>query len=83
MKYPALVHKDEKSAFGVTIPDFPGCFTAGDTLDQALANVQEAVNLYLEGETFKPPEPSNIQDLIRDQEPGGSWFFVDINFGDL
>jgi predicted RNase H-like HicB family nuclease/uncharacterized protein (DUF1778 family) len=48
MLFPVVVHKDPRSAFGVTIPDIPGCFTAGATLDEALRNVQEAVELHLE-----------------------------------
>ena len=28
--YPVIIHKDRKSAFGVTVPDLPGCFSAGD-----------------------------------------------------
>ncbi len=43
-----LVHKDEGSAFGVTFPDLPGCFSAADRLDDILANAIEAVGLYLD-----------------------------------
>ena len=32
--YPVVIHKDKKSAFGVTVPDLPGCFSAGATLDE-------------------------------------------------
>lgn len=31
MKYPIAIHKDKNSCYGVTIPDLPGCFSAGDT----------------------------------------------------
>jgi len=34
--YPVVIHKDRKSVFGVIIPDLPGCFSAGATLDEAL-----------------------------------------------
>lgn len=44
----AIIHKDEDSSYGVTVPDLPGCFSAGDTLDEALQNTSEAVELYLE-----------------------------------
>jgi len=43
-----LVHKDAESAFGVTFPDLPSCFSAADGLDNVLANAIEAVALYLE-----------------------------------
>jgi len=35
-------------AVGIWFPDLPGCFSAGDTLDEALANAPEAVALWLE-----------------------------------
>jgi predicted RNase H-like HicB family nuclease len=35
-------------AIGVWFPDLPGCFSAGDTLDEALSNAPEAVALWLE-----------------------------------
>jgi predicted RNase H-like HicB family nuclease len=57
--YPVVIHKDKKSAFGVTIPDLPGCFSAGATLDEALRNVQEAVEVHLHGEDIAP-EPSGL-----------------------
>lgn len=39
---------DAKHAFGVQVPDLPGCFSAGDTFADALANAQEAVLLHLD-----------------------------------
>jgi hypothetical protein len=38
----------ETTAFGIVIPDLPGCFSAGDTLDEALDNACEAIELYYE-----------------------------------
>lgn len=35
----------EKHAFGVVVPDLPGCFSAGDTLDEAIDNTQKAIEL--------------------------------------
>ena len=57
--YPVIIHKDRKSAFGVTVPDLPGCFSAGATLDEALRNVQEAVEVHLYGEDIAP-EPTEV-----------------------
>lgn len=57
--YPVIIHKDKASAFGVTIPDLPGCFSAGDSLEDALRNVQEAVEVHLHGEDIAP-EPSTL-----------------------
>ncbi len=49
MLYPIVIHKDPESTFGVTVPDLPGCFSAGDTLDEALRMSQEAIELHIEG----------------------------------
>ena len=50
MRYLAIVHHDRpEGPFGVTVPDLPGCFSAGDTLADALENAQEAIALHVEG----------------------------------
>ena len=49
MKYPVVIHKDENSDYGVTFPDLPGCFSAGDTIEEALVNAQEAAECHIEG----------------------------------
>jgi predicted RNase H-like HicB family nuclease len=47
MRYPIAVETgDAKHAFGVVVPDLPGCFSAGDTLDEALTNSREAILLH-------------------------------------
>lgn len=43
--YPIVIHKDPDSAYGVTVPDVPGCFTAGDTLEDALRQARKAIEL--------------------------------------
>ena len=49
MRYPIAIELgDKKHAFGVVVPDLPGCFSAGDTLDEAIDNAKEAVELWLE-----------------------------------
>jgi predicted RNase H-like HicB family nuclease len=79
MLFPVVVHKDRRSAFGVTIPDLPGCFTAGDTLDEALRNVQEAVETYLHGET-DVPVASPLDRWTRDPDfADGLFALVDVN----
>jgi predicted RNase H-like HicB family nuclease len=37
-----------KSAFGLVVPDVPGCFSAGDTVEQAFDNAREAIGSHLE-----------------------------------
>ena len=36
------------TSFGVVVPDLPGCFSAGDTLDEAVSNAHEAIDLWCE-----------------------------------
>lgn len=33
--YPIIIHNDKDSDYGVTVPDLPGCFSAGTTPDEA------------------------------------------------
>jgi predicted RNase H-like HicB family nuclease len=49
MKYLVVIHKDSDSNYGVTVPDLPGCFSAGTSLNDALDNVVEAINLHVQG----------------------------------
>lgn len=48
MKYPLALHTDDGVKYGVTVPDIPGCFSAGDTLDEAIENAVEAIEGHLE-----------------------------------
>lgn len=54
--YIALVEKDPDSAFGVTFPDVPGCFSAADDAEDIVANAIEALRLWAEDQSL--PEPS-------------------------
>lgn len=69
MHYIAYLHKTRKSDYGVSFPDFPGCITAGRTLEEARHMAAEALALHVEGlledgETL--PEPSALDSLVRD-----------------
>lgn len=44
----AIEPDDADHAFGVVVPDLPGCFSAGDTLDEALVNAREAIEVWCE-----------------------------------
>lgn len=49
MRYPIAIEiGSDETAFGVVVPDLPGCFSAGDTLDEAVANAAEAIALWVE-----------------------------------
>ena len=49
MYFPVVLHTDDGNHFGVTVPDLPGCFSGGDTVEDALASAAEAIELHLEG----------------------------------
>jgi predicted RNase H-like HicB family nuclease len=69
--YIALLRKDEASDYGVDFPDFPGCVTAGHTLDEARRMAAEALALHVEGmaEDGEPiPEPSALDAVMSDPE---------------
>ncbi|HEX2137110.1 MAG TPA: type II toxin-antitoxin system HicB family antitoxin [Microvirga sp.] len=69
--YVAIVEEEEGKAVGVWFPDLPGCFSAGDTLDEALTNAREALSLYAEaiaGEPTRMPPPRTLTALKADPE---------------
>ena len=47
--YIALIHKEPASDYGVSFPDFPGCVTAGATLDEARRGAVEALAFHIDG----------------------------------
>ena len=48
MNYAIAIEHEPGKAYGVQVPDLPGCFSAGDTLDEAIANAAEAVAFHIE-----------------------------------
>lgn len=84
MLYPIAVEKgDESQAFGVTVPDIPGCFSAGDTMTEALENVKEAIAAHLEllaEDGDEIPLAQTIDDHIGNEDyQGYIWAVVDID----
>jgi len=67
--YIALLRKQADSDFGVEFPDFPGCITAGTTLENARHMAAEALLLHVEGlvEDGDPiPESSGLDEILTD-----------------
>jgi predicted RNase H-like HicB family nuclease len=88
VRYPIAIEVgDKKHAYGVVVPDLPGCFSAGDTLEEALSNAQEAILLHLEGllddqQAF--PVPSPLAGLQRKRDfKGWTWAVVDVDLSEL
>lgn len=69
--YIGLIHKEAESDFGISFPDFPGCVSAGSTLDEALAMGREALEGHIEAmtEAGEPiPVPSDVDAVMEDPE---------------
>ena len=65
--YIAVVHKDAKSDFGVSFPDFPGCITAGSSIDEAKDMAHDALSLHIKGmmeDGENIPAPSKLEDIM-------------------
>ena len=70
MQYIAYLHKEKKSDYGVSFHDFPGCVTAGRTLEEAHRLAAAALRIHIEGmlEDGEPiPEPSTLDQLAEDR----------------
>lgn len=82
MLYPVIIHKEECSDYGVIVPDFPGVFSGGETLEAALANVQDAIETFYEGEEGATlPQPSRLETTLASEDAqGGAVVLVDVNF---
>ncbi|MEI6270433.1 MAG: type II toxin-antitoxin system HicB family antitoxin [Methylococcaceae bacterium] len=78
----AIEPGDDDHSFGVVVPDLPGCFSAGDTLDEAFENAKEAIDLWCEtviedGEMV----PSGNSLAFHQADPefaGWVWSIVDV-----
>jgi predicted RNase H-like HicB family nuclease len=87
MKYPVYMQKDSESDYGVTVPDLPGCFSAGNSVEEALDNAEEAILTHIEGllidkETI--PAPTPIEALKKgNKSTGFIWGIVSVDIGKL
>lgn len=69
--YIALLRKEPSSDFGVDFPDFPGCVTAGKTLEEARTMAAEALEFHIEGmlkDRESIPDPSSLDTIMSDPE---------------
>lgn len=75
MRYPVMIEAgSETTAWGVVVPDLPGCFSAGDTLDEAMAAAEEAAAAWIDATLDagrEIPRPSSVQDAVAKGDFGG------------
>jgi predicted RNase H-like HicB family nuclease len=87
MNYPVVIHKDKDSDYGVTVPDLPGCFSAGETMEEALENAHEAILCHAEGlmaDGEPVPSPTSIENHKKNADYGDNCFaFIKASFNIL
>lgn len=80
--YPAILHKDESSDWGISFPDFPGCVSAGSTLDEVMRMGAEALHFHIDTMTNASeaiPLPCAVQDAeMEAQSTAGSVVMISI-----
>ncbi|AHJ63256.1 Hypothetical protein GbCGDNIH3_5104 [Granulibacter bethesdensis] len=86
MRYPIVIERgSDTDAFGVVVPDLPGCFSAGDTFDEAVTNAAEAIALWVEDaldQGREIPHPSLLDDLRQQADwaaPEWIWGFASVD----
>ncbi len=68
MTFLIAIHKDPGTSYGVSVPDLPGCITAGDTIPEAFDMAKEAIELHLTGmldDGLQLPDPTNDLEQLR------------------
>jgi predicted RNase H-like HicB family nuclease len=87
VKLPVVIHKDPESDYGVTVPDLPGCFSAGSNVEEALTMAKEAIECHLEGMLLDGEAIPAVQAIEQHQQNpdyrDGFWAFVDVDISKL
>jgi len=85
MLYPIVIEEGtEDAAYGVVVPDLPGCFSAGDTLEEAVAAAGQAAAAWIDAALdrgMEIPKPSSLQEVHSNPEYSG-WAFGVVNVED-
>ncbi len=67
MKYAVIIEKGE-SSYGAYVPDLPGCIAAGETKEEVMRLIQEAIEFHIEGlkeDGLPVPTPSSTIEFIE------------------
>lgn len=83
MNIPVVIFKDPSSVYGVNVPDISGVHSWGDSIDDALTNVKQAITAHIELLLYlgEPVEisPSTIESLQKNPDhAGGIWALIDL-----
>lgn len=88
MDIPVVIHKDDDSIYGVTVPDIPGCYSYGDTVDEALRNTKDAIYGHI-ATLLELGEPvsiatTNMDALVHQPDyAGGIWALVELDMAKI
>ena len=77
--YIGVVHKERGSEYSISFPDFPGCVTAGKTIDEAKDMAQEALSFHIDGmleDGATLPEPSLLEEVAARRDCAGGVAFL-------
>lgn len=65
MKLQVILEPSDEGGYTVSVPALPGCISEGDNIDEALANIKEAIELYLEPlEEATDNEDAIVRELV-------------------
>lgn len=64
MRLKIVLEPSDEGGYTVFVPALPGCISEGDTRDEALANIREAIELYLESDDGDVPDRAEIAELL-------------------
>lgn len=73
--YPVVFHPEEEGGYSVWVPDLPGCCSQGEDISEAVAMIQEAMDLYLEF-SFDEGQPANMPSNPKEIAVEGDEFVV-------
>ena len=81
MRFPMIVYQSEGSGYGGLLPDFPGCYPMGETLEALVTDARAAIETWLEGEDPAIfPIPSELETVQASPDAQGrALVLVDIN----
>ncbi len=63
-EYIAVFQEEKAGGFSVWVPDLPGCASQGETFEDALINIKEAMQLYLEDSAELEPRESYKRQFV-------------------
>lgn len=86
MLFTIVIHKDDDSDYGVSVPDLPGCYSGGSSLEDALAGAREAIECHIEGLMYDEeplPPKADLEQYLAEAESPNQLAQIDINLDAL